>query len=146
LSVVSETDVPLTTTVVLQTIMLIPSLKKYSHRQKSTNFDLISSLDVKTIAYFRGARFRDIVDKNPKIQKYYVTNLTQGLLMLNRARVDGVIGPLKPIYSAAKELIFSKKYFGEPLIVFERVPWLHGIKKEYSKGAGSGTKKTILKQ
>jgi polar amino acid transport system substrate-binding protein len=111
----------------------LPPLKNVVIGRKGTNFSLISNLHGKTIAYLRGAKFSDAVDKNEKIKKYYVTNFIQGLLMLNRGRVDGVIGPIEPIYSAAKELMFTEEYFGKPLIVSERVPWLQISKKSMDK-------------
>jgi polar amino acid transport system substrate-binding protein len=111
----------------------LPALKNVVIGKKGTNFSSISSLHGKTIAYLRGAKFSDIVDKDENILKYYVNNFAQGLLMLNKGRADGIIGPLDPIYSAAKELAYGNEYFGEPLIVSERVPWLQISKKSMEK-------------
>ena len=124
-------------------IAALSPLKNVVIGRKGTNFNSISSLHGKTIVYLRGAKFSDIVDKDENIQKYYVNNLAQGLLMLNKGRADGIIGPLEAIYSAAKELTYTYDYFGEPLIVSERVPWLQISKKSMEKVSVSQLKNSF---
>jgi polar amino acid transport system substrate-binding protein len=111
----------------------LPALKNVVIGKKNTNLSSISDLNGKSIAYLRGAKFSDGIDNNKKILKYDVNNFTQGILMLKMGRVDGVIGPLEPIYNAAKVLKLEKDFFGKPLVVSERVPWLQISKKSMHK-------------
>ncbi len=101
----------------------LPTLKNVVIGLKGSSFKVINDLKGKSIAYLRGAKFSDIIDKDRQIIKYETTNFLQGIKMLKRGRVDAIIGPLDPIMSAA----FSSgnsAVLGEPLVVSERTPWL----------------------
>ena len=114
-------------------IFPLPPLKNVVIGRKAQVFDSIESLHGKTIAYLRGAKFSDDIDKNSAIKKYTVINFEQGLLMLKNGRVDAIIGPLEPIYNAANKLNLTKGFFNSPLVVSKRVPWLQVSKKSLHK-------------
>lgn len=107
----------------------LPSLKNVVIGRKGSNFGTIKQLEKLSIAYLRGAKFSDDIDNNPEIIKQKVSDFHQGLLMLKKGRVDAIIGPMAPIISAAKALNLNKDFFGKPLIVSERTPWLQISKK-----------------
>ena len=110
-------------------IYTLPSLKNVVIGRKGTDFSSVKQLEKLSIAYLRGAKFSDDVDNNPEIIKQKVSDFRQGLLMLKKGRVDTIIGPMAPIISAAKQLDLNKDFFGKPLIVSERTPWLQISKK-----------------
>ncbi|WP_232771093.1 substrate-binding periplasmic protein [Colwellia sp. 75C3] len=111
----------------------LPSLKNVVIGRKGTDFSSVKQLEKRSIAYLRGAKFSDDVDNNPEIIKQKVSDFRQGLLMLKKGRVDAIIGPMAPIISAAKLLGLNKGFFGRPLIVSERTPWLQISKKSHDK-------------
>ncbi len=102
----------------------LPTLKNVVIGPRGKKLDSLDCLEGKIIAYLRGAKFSDDVDNNRKIHKQVVIDFTQGLKMLLTHRVDAIIGPLDPIKSAAAKLAIPEHYFGEPLVVSERTPWL----------------------
>ena len=53
--------------------------------------------------------------------------------MLANSRVDAIIGPLVPIKGAAKRLNLGDDFFGEPMIVSQRTPWLQASNKSLDK-------------
>ncbi len=124
-------------------IFPLPPLKNVVVGRKEQPLYSINQLNGKTIAYLRGANFSDEIDKNIKINKYRVNDFSQAISMLEKGRVDAIIGPLEPIYSAAKRLNLSKSFFGQPLIVSERIPWLQLSKKSIHKGSITKLKKEI---
>jgi polar amino acid transport system substrate-binding protein len=109
----------------------LPALKNVVIGRKGTNFGSVKQLEKLSIAYLRGAKFSDAIDNNPEIIKQSVSDFRQGLLMLKKGRVDAIIGPMAPIISAAKLLEFNNNFFGKPLIVSERTPWLQISKKSH---------------
>ncbi|KGJ91668.1 substrate-binding periplasmic protein [Colwellia psychrerythraea] len=111
----------------------LPTLKNVVIGRKDTNFSSVKQLEKLSIAYLRGAKFSDDIDNNPEIIKQTVSDFYQGLLMLKKGRVDAIIGPMAPIISAAKNLDLSRDFFGKPLIVSERTPWLQLSKKSHHK-------------
>ena len=111
----------------------LPTLKNVVIGRKGANYHSVKQLEKLSIAYLRGAQFSDDIDNNPKIIKQTVSDFHQGLLMLKKGRVDAIIGPMAPIISAAKQLGLSKAFFGKPLVVSERTPWLQLSKKSHHK-------------
>jgi len=111
----------------------LPTLKNVVIGRKGSNYDSVSQLEKLSIAYLRGAKFSDDIDNNPEIIKQTVSDFHQGLLMLRKGRVDAIIGPMAPIMSAGKLLGLNREFFGKPLIVSERTPWLQLSKKSSSK-------------
>jgi len=111
----------------------LPTLKNVVIGRKGSDYHSVQQLETLSIAYLRGAKFSDDIDNNPKIIKQTVSDFHQGLLMLEKGRVDAIIGPMAPIISAAKQLDLNKEFFGEPLIVSERTPWLQLSKKSHDK-------------
>lgn len=102
----------------------LPSLRTVVIGPAGSSFNSIESLKGKRIAYLRGAKFSDIIDKDPTITKQITNDFTQGIKMLMFGRVDAIIGPLDPILRAAKG-----KTLGKPLVVDERTPWVQISKK-----------------
>ncbi len=49
--------------------------------------------------------------------------------MLVARRVDGIVGPLEPILSAAKSVVRDRYIFDAPFVVSERTPWVQISKK-----------------
>jgi len=111
----------------------LPTLKNVVIGRKGTDYYSVAQLEKLSIAYLRGAKFSDDIDNNPEIIKQTVSDFHQGLLMLQKGRVDAIIGPMAPIISAAKQLDLSREFFGKPLIVSERTPWLQLSKKSANK-------------
>ncbi|TWX70746.1 transporter substrate-binding domain-containing protein [Colwellia demingiae] len=110
----------------------LPALKNVVIGRRGHDYQSITQLEGLNIAYLNGAKFSDAVDNNPKIHKQIVVDFHQGLLMLKKKRVDAIIGPMKPIMSAAKRLALNKGFFGKPLVVSERTPWLQLSKQSKS--------------
>jgi len=123
----------------------LPTLKNIVIGRKGQNFTSIESLHGMSIGYLRGAKFSDEIDNNSSIDKQTITDINQGVTMLSLHRVDAIIGPAAPIFSAAKELKLADDFFGEPLIVSERTPWLQMSKKSQHM-ATSQQLKTIFSQ
>jgi polar amino acid transport system substrate-binding protein len=111
----------------------LPTLKNVVIGRKGTDYSSVKQLEKLSIAYLRGAKFSDDIDNNPEIVKQTVSDFHQGLLMLEKGRVDAIIGPMAPILSAAKKIHLNKEFFGKPLIVSERTPWLQLSKKSHNK-------------
>lgn len=111
----------------------LPSLKNIVIGRKGNDFTSIESLYGLSIGYLRGAKFSDAIDNNDAIDKQTITDINQGVTMLSLGRVDAIIGPHAPILSAAKKLKLSDDFFGKPLIVSERTPWLQVSKKSINK-------------
>lgn len=53
--------------------------------------------------------------------------------MLIARRVEAVIGPFEALLMAAKSLGKNKGFFGEPLVVSQRTPWLQVSNKSKHK-------------
>jgi len=111
----------------------LPTLKNVVIGRKGTDFQSVAQLEKLSIAYLRGAKFSDKIDNNPEIIKQTVSDFHQGLLMLKKGRVDAIIGPMAPILSAAKQLELNRDFFGKPLVVSERTPWLQMSKMSRNK-------------
>ena len=111
----------------------LPTLKNVVLGRQGQNFESIASLQGKTIAYLRGAQFSNDIDNDTSIVKQRVTDFKQGLLMLRANRVDAIIGPMQPILFAANRLDFPMNFFGTPLVVSERTPWLQVSNKSINK-------------
>lgn len=97
------------------------------------SFDSIDSLNGKSIAYLRGAKFSDAIDNSHDIIRVNTTSFTQGVKMLALKRVDAIIGPMDPLMFKAAELFPDKNIFGTPLVIDERTPWLQASKKSIDK-------------
>jgi len=102
----------------------LPTLKNVIIGLKGTHIKDLLELEGKTLAYLRGAKFSDAIDSNKKILKITTKDFRQGINLLAAQRVDAIIGPLTPIIAAAQELRETDDFFGKPLIVSERTPWL----------------------
>jgi len=123
----------------------LPTLKNIVIGRKGQDFTSIESLHGITIGYLRGAKFSDAIDNSNEIDKQTITDINQGVVMLSLHRVDAIIGPSAPIFSAAKQLKLGEDFFGKPLIVSERTPWLQMSKKSPNK-ASSKQLKTLFHQ
>jgi polar amino acid transport system substrate-binding protein len=102
----------------------LPSLKNVVIGLNGSQFSSIQSLEGKTLAYLRGAKFSDYIDTNDKIIKITTKDFQQGIDLLSAHRVDAIIGPLDPIIAAAQISKKSEDYLGKPLVVSERTPWI----------------------
>jgi len=111
----------------------LPTLKNIVIGRKGQDFTSIESLHGLTIGYLRGAKFSDAIDNDNVINKQTITDISQGVTMLSLGRVDAIIGPSAPILSAAKKLKLPDDFFGKPLVVSERTPWLQLSKKSLHK-------------
>lgn len=101
----------------------LPTLKNVVIGVKGVSFANIASLKGKRLAYLRGAKFNQQIDNDKQIDKYFVKDFDQAISMLAAGRVDAVIGPLDPIINSALT-VGKTDFFGPPLIVSERTPWL----------------------
>jgi polar amino acid transport system substrate-binding protein len=102
----------------------LPALKVVVIGLSGSRFQSLQSLKGKRIAYLRGASFSDLIDDDTDIKIIRTTDLLQGVRMLQAGHVDGVIGPLDPIYRAAADLSRGPEMFGEPFVVSVRTPWV----------------------
>jgi len=111
----------------------LPTLKNIVIGRKGQDFTSIESLRGMSIGYLRGAKFSDAIDNDSVIDKQTITDISQGVTMLSLHRIDAIIGPASPIFSAAKNLNLADDFFGKPLVVSERTPWLQLSKKSLHK-------------
>lgn len=111
----------------------LPALKNVIIGRKNDHFPNIGSLQGKVLAYLRGAKFSESIDNDSSISKQEVMDFNQGIILLKKGRVDAIIGPLAPIQSAAKKLHLKDDFFGEPLVVSQRTPWLQISNKSLNK-------------
>ncbi|MPY23364.1 amino acid ABC transporter substrate-binding protein [Shewanella psychropiezotolerans] len=111
----------------------LPSLKNVVIGLKGTNFTSFDSLKGKKIAYLRGAKFSDDIDKDPDIIRFKTSDFVQAVKMLIAGHVEAVIGPMDPILSAALQLNRDENLFGEPFLVSERTPWVQISNKSLEK-------------
>jgi len=107
----------------------LATLKNVVIGLKGTIFDSFDSLKGKKLAYLRGAKFSDRVDNNPEIFSVVTDDFIQGINILLARRVDGIIGPLEPILSAAKSVVHDRYIFDDPFVVSERTPWVQISRK-----------------
>ncbi|NQZ80311.1 MAG: transporter substrate-binding domain-containing protein [Colwellia sp.] len=111
----------------------LPPIKNVVIGLKMNSFTSIDALKGKSIAYLRGAKFSQAIDNDPSIKKHYTQNFKKAAEMLVAGRVDAMIGPYEALLKAAKEVGFSNKNLGKPLVVSERIPWLQISKKSQHK-------------
>lgn len=102
----------------------IPTLQIVIMGKKGKKFEAIRDLKGKTLAYLRGANFRSGLENDPEVNIYEITDFPQGVRMLSLERVDAIIGPSDPIIGAAYQLGIPQNFFGKPLIVSEKTPWI----------------------
>lgn len=105
-------------------ISALPSLPNVVIGLNGNQFETIQSLEGKTLAYLRGASFSDLIDTNDRIKRITTKDFQQGIDLLSVRRVDAIIGPMDPILSAAQSLSKPKDFFGVPLVVSNRTPWV----------------------
>lgn len=106
----------------------LPTLRNVVIGVQGKSFAKETSLAGKNIAYLRGAKFSAEIDNNQAIKKHIVTDFEQGIAMLAANRVDAIIGPMQPIMAAAQKLGLDDNFFGKPLVVSQRTPWLQVAK------------------
>lgn len=111
----------------------LPALKNVVIGKKGTSISSIDDLNGKVIAYLRGAKFSEQIDKSKNISKQFVNDFEQGIDMMRLNRVDAIIGPLSAILYSAKKIGLSKHFFGEPYTVSTKTPWLQVSKKSTIK-------------
>ena len=111
----------------------LPTLKTVVIGLQGTRIESIEQLKFKTLGYLRGAKFSDLVDNDPDIKTFETAHFRQAVKMLINGRVDAIIGPMDPIYSAAIDLGRDGSLFGQPLVVAERTPWVQLSKKSADK-------------
>jgi len=102
----------------------LPTLTNIVIGLNGKEFKNIAELEGKTLAYLRGAKFSDDIDNNPKIFKITTKDFRQGIDLLNAGRVDAIIGPSEPIIAAAQKVGVNEDFFGLPLAVSQRTPWV----------------------
>lgn len=112
----------------LMFVTALPKLTNVVLGKKSLNIDSPKDLLGKQVAYLRGAKFSSMIDKDPRIRKYYTVDINQAVALLGKNRVDAVIGPLSPIIYAVEQQKFIDE-LGHPLVISHRVPWLQISKK-----------------
>lgn len=123
----------------------LPSLKTVVIGLKGRSYADIKSLNNTRMAYLRGAKFSDEIDKNNSIVKFPINSFLQGIKMLIAGRADTIIGPLDPILSAATHVEGQSVVFDEPLIVDLRTPWIQVSKKSRPHIDTDKLKKSFLK-
>jgi len=111
----------------------LPALRNVVIGRKGTSFSSVDDLDGKVIAYLRGAKFSEQIDNAENISKQYVNDFKQGVDMMRLNRVDAIIGPLSAILYSAKSIGVSQAFFGKPLTVSSKTPWLQVSKKSIKK-------------
>jgi len=122
----------------------LATLKNVVVSLKGTTFDSFDSLKGKTLAYLRGAKFSDQIDNNPEIFTQVTDDFIQGINMLLARRVDGIIGPLDPILSAARSIVQDRYIFDDPFVVSERTPWVQISKKSADRISVKKLKRIFL--
>lgn len=111
----------------------LPALKNVVIGKKGTSISSIDDLNGKVIAYLRGAKFSDKIDKSKNISKQFVNDFEQGIDMMRLNRVDAIIGPLSAILYSAKSIGVPQDFFDKPFTVSSKTPWLQVSKKSIKK-------------
>ncbi len=111
----------------------LPTLKTVVIGLHGTSFDSLNDLKGKKLAYLRGAKFSDKIDRDSEIITVETKNFVQSVRMLMYGRVDAIIGPIDPMLSSAAQLNKNGDLFGVPLVVSERTPWIQLSKKSVDK-------------
>lgn len=111
----------------------LPALKNVVIGGNNFTIKSINNLQGKTLAYLRGAKFNQELDRNEQIYKHWVNDFEQGVKLLESGRADAIIGPESAIVFAAKRQGISMKRWGEPFVVSKKTPWLQVSKKSRGK-------------
>jgi len=114
-------------------IVALPPLQNVVVGGRGNNIQSIAELEGKSVAYLRGANFSNEIENNSEITLYRTKNFKQSIEMLAAGRVSAVIGPFEALLMAAKSAAKDKAFFGEPLLVSERTPWLQISNKSIYK-------------
>jgi len=114
-------------------VAALPPIKNVVVGLKELQLTSIDALHGKSLAYLRGAKFSEVIDNDPNIQKVYTQNFRKAVEMLTAGRVDAVIGPHEALLAAVKTLGYSNGILSKPLVVSERIPWLQMSKKSKYK-------------
>jgi len=107
----------------------LPVLETVVIGLKGVTFASVKALEGKSLAYLRGAKFSDAIDRNPDIINIETIDFLQAMKLLLVKRVDAIIGPMDPILVAASRISPDKQVLGQPLIVDQRTPWIQISKK-----------------
>jgi polar amino acid transport system substrate-binding protein len=92
-------------------------------------YNSLSDLHGKTVASLRGAIFDKQFSEDTKIKKNETKDYQQGLRMLFKNRLDGIIGSNVGIYYTAHKMNYSPAQLGKPLFLSTKSFWLHFSKK-----------------
>lgn len=111
----------------------LPSLQNVVVGVRGNNISSIEAIEGSSIAYLRGANFSNEIENNSTITLYRTKNFKKSIEMLIAGRVEAVIGPFEALLMAAKSLGKNKGFFGEPLVVSQRTPWLQVSNKSKHK-------------
>jgi len=114
-------------------IVALPPLRNVVVGIRGNNIQSIAQLEGKSVAYLRGANFSNEIENNSEITLYRTKNFNKSIEMLVAGRVDAVIGPFEALLMAAKKSGKDETFFGEPLTVSERTPWLQISNKSIHK-------------
>ena len=114
-------------------IVALPPLQNVVVGVRGKNLQSVAELEGKSVAYLRGANFSNEIENNSKITLYRTKNFNKSIEMLVAGRVDAVIGPFEALLMAAKNSGIDETFFGEPLTVSERTPWLQISNKSLYK-------------
>jgi len=125
--------------IIIPVIALFP-LKNVVISAKGVKFESLESLHGKAVAKVREAIYDDAFEADTLIKKYDVNNYEDGIRMLFKNRVDGMIGPEMGLFFAAKQSGYSLKDFDEPLVLTTKDAWLH-----FSKASGTDKKINAVK-
>jgi len=114
-------------------IVALPPLHNVVVGVRGNNIQSITELEGKSVAYLRGANFSNEIENNSEITLYRTKNFNKSIEMLAAGRVEAVVGPFEALLMAAKNSGKDQAFFGEPLTVSERTPWLQISNKSIHK-------------
>ena len=125
--------------IVIPVLPLFP-LKNVVISAKGVKFESLESLHGKSVAKVREAVYDEAFEEDTLIKKYDVNNYEDGIRMLLKNRMDGMIGPEMGLFFAAKKAGYSLEDFDEPLLLNTKDAWL-----QFSKTAGTDKKINAVK-
>jgi len=114
-------------------IVALPPLHNVVVGIRGNNIQSIAELEGKSVAYLRGANFSNEIENNSEITLYRTKNFNKSIEMLVAGRVEAVVGPFEALLMAAKNSGKDQAFFGEPLTVSKRTPWLQISNKSIHK-------------
>lgn len=110
-----------------------------------TEYRSLEDLHGKTVANLRDAAFDKDFSADKQIIKVDTKEYNQGLKMMFKRRVDGIVGSNVGIYYTAHTMNYSPSQLGEPLYLSTKHFWLHYSKRNTDEKIIAALKAATIK-